>query len=603
MTNALRSAISLKRNVSRTFGEGKCSFEEYIFALKDTVGINMLIEAIGIGKGKQDLTGLAMEPIKTNHVISLHPEIPIGKACSSFTAADIIKSLRGNVRLSKARSSDLFWEAVWPRLLARGWHSEQPNDHGVSGSKHSLVFLIPGVKKFSRRKLVKGNHYFDSVSDVLNKVASDPGLLELQIDAGEGSGHKEDKWEPLRKQNVDGLSNKQHHCYLQPRTSNCNRDIMKFTVVDTSAVHETELPKVRELRSLPFHTTSLSTSSSLSSETEQDTSEESEDEAEEINTSNPAGDMTEMEASVDSSDCVGVLNSMDPIIAAVEDHNSPNTSLLKENGQGKAMKHHFSKKMNSSHSKAKYLAPVMKQQALNAFNCGESSHSIGDISADRKQNDDESHCQSTLPSACHDMAFRVCPRNLSSDSSLAKSSQEGSNAASVTENCLGGEVSPGNHQPQIFIDLNLPHDSQDIGTEEPFIMDMMPTNGSSCANKLSSLSETSQQPEPSKISDSGASTEQQPTTNSRRQSMRSRPLTTKVWEALESGLFDTKRKRKRVDTSHNSISRSSQKIRGNAALSSTLNNGAGNDIVDSTMEVNLDEVCSSKVNVAGEPPV
>jgi hypothetical protein len=589
----------------------------------------MLIEAVGIGKGKQDLTGLAMEPIKTNHVISLHPEIPIGKACSSLTASDVIKFLRGNVRLSKARSSDLFWEAVWPRLLARGWHSEQPNDQSVSGSKHSLVFLIPGVKKFSRRKLVKGNHYFDSVTDVLNKVASDPGLLELQIDAdegsghkedkweplrkqnvdglsnkqhhcypGEGSGHKEDKWEPLRKQNVDGLSNKQHHCYLQPRTSNCNRDLVKFTVVDTSVVHETELPKVRELRSLPVHTTSLSTPSSLSSETEQDTSEESEDEAEEINTSNPAGDMTEMEASVDSSDCAVVLNAMDPIIASVEDHNSPNTSLLKENGQGKAMKHHFSKKMNSSNSE--YLAPVMKQQALNAFNCGESSHSIGDISADRKQNEDQSHCQSTLPSACHDMAFRVCPQNLSSDSSLAKSSQEESNAASVTENCLGGEVSPGNHQPRIFIDLNLPHDSPDIGTEEPFIMDMMPTNGSSCANKLSTLSKTSHWPEPSKISDSGASTERQPTMNSRRQSIRSRPLTTKVWEALECGLFDTKRKRKRVDTSHNSISRSSRKIRGNAALSSTLNNGAGNDIVDSTMDVNLDEVCSSKVNVAGE---
>jgi hypothetical protein len=558
----------------------------------------MLIEAVGIGKGKQDLTGLAMEPIKTNHVFSLHPEIPIGKACSSLTSADIIKLLRGNFRLSKARSSDLFWEAVWPRLLARGWHSEQPNDHGFYGSKPSLVFLIPGVKKFSRRRLVKGNHYFDSVSDVLSKVASDPGLLELEIEAGEGSGHKEDKWEPLRKRNVDGFSKKQHHCYLQPRASNSNRD---FTIVDTSMVDETERPKVRELRSLPVQTTSLSTPSSLSSETEQDTSEESEDEAEEINTSNPAGDMTEMEASVDSSDCAGVLIAMDPIIAAVEDHKSPNTSLLKENCQGKAMKHHLSKKTNSSHSE--YLAPVMKQQAVNAYNCGELSHSIGDISANRKQNEDESHCQSTLPSACHDMAFQVDPQNLSSDSSLAKSSREGSNAASVTENCLGGEVSPGNPQPQTFIDLNLPHDSPDIGTEEPFTMDMMQINDSSCANKLSFPSETSQQPEPSKISDSGASTEQQPTTTSRRQSVRSRPLTTKVWESLEYGLFDTKRKRKRVETSHNSISRSSRKIRGKAALSSTLDNGAANGIVDTMMEVNLDEVCSSKVNVAGESQV
>ena len=204
----------------------------------------MLIEAVGIGKGKQDLTGKATEPIKTNHVFSLRPEIPIGKACSSLSSADIIKYLRGDFRLSKARSSDLFWEAVWPRLLAKGWHSEQPKDHGVCGSKPSLVFLIPGVKKFSRRRLAKGNQYFDSVSDVLNKVASDPGLLELEIEAAESSEHKEDKWEPPEKQDFDGLSKKQRHCYLQPHNSNRNQNLMKFTIVDTSMVHGVYLFKL-----------------------------------------------------------------------------------------------------------------------------------------------------------------------------------------------------------------------------------------------------------------------------------------------------------------------------------------------------------------------
>ncbi|XP_022728307.1 uncharacterized protein LOC111283901 isoform X2 [Durio zibethinus] len=141
--------------VSKTFGEGKVSFEEYVFTIKNTVGIGLLIEAIGIGKGKQDHTGNAMEPVKVNHVVSFRPEIPVGKACSALTSADIIKFLTGDFRLSKARSSDLFWEAVWPRLLARGWHSEQPKDQVLSGSKNSLVFLIPGVKKFSKRRLVK----------------------------------------------------------------------------------------------------------------------------------------------------------------------------------------------------------------------------------------------------------------------------------------------------------------------------------------------------------------------------------------------------------------------------------------------------------------
>ncbi|KAL8246478.1 hypothetical protein R6Q59_007694 [Mikania micrantha] len=75
--------------------------------------------------------------------------------------------------LSKARSNDLFWETVWPRLLARGWHSEQPNGYNYAANQKNLVFLMSGVTKFSR-KLVKGDAYLDYVTNVLNKVAFDP---------------------------------------------------------------------------------------------------------------------------------------------------------------------------------------------------------------------------------------------------------------------------------------------------------------------------------------------------------------------------------------------------------------------------------------------
>ncbi|KAK4559186.1 hypothetical protein RGQ29_008439 [Quercus rubra] len=622
--------------VSRTFEEEKFSFEEYIFTLKNTVGIKIFIEAVGIGKGKQDLTGKAMEPIKTNRVFSSRPEIPIGKACSSLSTSDIIKFLKGDFRLSKAKSSDLFWEAVWPRLLAKGWHSEQPDDLGVCGLKPSLVFLIPGVKKFSKRRLVRGNHYFDSVSDVLYKVASDPGLLEVEIEAAESSGHKEDKCEANGKQDFDALSNKQRHCYLQPRNSNCNRDLLKFTIVDTSMIHGIKQPNFRVLRSLPVQTNSLSSASNLSNETEQDTSEESEDEAEEINTSNPAADMIEREASVDSSDRTSVLDARDPTIAVMQNHESSNTTLFNDNHQGKSMNYHFSQKINSSCSE--YLAPVQKQQDFNVYNYGESNHSIENISAERMQNEDQSHCQSTLPCAFPEMAFLMCPQNLSADSSLAKSSPEGSNAVSVTENFLGREESLGNPQPRTLIDLNLPQVSPDIGTQEPFTMDMVQYNDKSCANKSASLLrtsqqpepsnisddgtsteqqptmnsqrqsmsllKTSQQPEPSNISDDGTSTEQQPTMNSQRQSMRSRALTTKAWEALEYGFFDTKKKRKRGEASqNNSMSRSSQQVRGRTALSSTLDDSAGNGILETRIEENMDDVCSSKVNVIDDSQV
>ncbi|TKY61805.1 hypothetical protein E2542_SST11658 [Spatholobus suberectus] len=328
--------------ISRNFGEGKMPFEEYIFALKDAVGIDLLIAAVGIGKGKQDLTGTAVEPTKSNHIFSVRPEIPIGKACSSLTSADIIKFLTGDFRLSKARSSDLFWEAVWPRLLAIGWHSEQPKDQVVSGSKQSLVFLVPGVKKFSRRKLVKGNHYFDSISDVLNKVASDPGLLDTESQATEGNVDREKRQD---KRDLESVSNMQQFHHLQSHSSKCNQDLTKFTIVDTSMVQDMNQRKVRQTRSLPFQTTSISTISSCSSESEQDTSEDSEDqveqanassliedqveranssyptedEIEQANSSNPIEEFSDKRLSIDSSDCTHVPEALNTT-EEVENH-------------------------------------------------------------------------------------------------------------------------------------------------------------------------------------------------------------------------------------------------------------------------------------------
>jgi hypothetical protein len=226
-----------------------------VSSLKSTVGIHVLVEAVGIGKGKDDLTGLAMEPGKTNQTFQVCPNLPTGKACSSLTPSDIIKFLTGGFRLSKARCNDIFWEAVWPRLLARGWHSEQPKNQGYVSSKHYLVFLIPGVKKFSRRKLVKGDHYFDSVRDVLSKVAFEPKLLELEAEGATLQSCNENGWVPEVTSDPDDPSNHQRHCYLKPRVTSCNPNLMKFTVVDTSSVHGGKLSNVRELRCLPVEST------------------------------------------------------------------------------------------------------------------------------------------------------------------------------------------------------------------------------------------------------------------------------------------------------------------------------------------------------------
>ncbi|KAK1430832.1 hypothetical protein QVD17_13871 [Tagetes erecta] len=257
--------------VSRTFGDSKISLEQYVSTIKTLIGMKMFIDAMAIGKGKQDLTGNAIEPTKQNQLIHIRPEIPTGKACSSLTSTEIIQFLTGDYRLSKARSNDLFWEAVWPRLLARGWHSEQPNGYNYAANgKNSLVFLMPGVKKFSR-KLVKGDAYLDSVTDVLTKVASDPQLIELD---NEQNGVTEMKMEEVDDDDVDEedededededeengfVEKRKSHCYLQPRTPNLNigNVVMKFTVVDTS-LRGGKVYRVRELDTMKLSLTSRS---------------------------------------------------------------------------------------------------------------------------------------------------------------------------------------------------------------------------------------------------------------------------------------------------------------------------------------------------------
>ncbi|XP_008658768.1 uncharacterized protein [Zea mays] len=223
--------------VFKSFSDSQTSLKEFVFSLKSTVGAETFVEAVGVGKGKHDLTGFIMDQSKPNQALSVHSDLPTGKDYSSLASEDIIKFLNGDFRRSKTRSNYIFWEAVWPRLLANGWHSEQPKD--VSTTKNCLVFLVPGIKKFSRCKLTKGTHYFDSVSDVLKRVAADPVLLELEIDVinngltaeenGSITDVKLNQYSPL-----DGY-----------------QELPKFTIIDTSLV-EGEVPfNVRELRNLP----------------------------------------------------------------------------------------------------------------------------------------------------------------------------------------------------------------------------------------------------------------------------------------------------------------------------------------------------------------
>jgi hypothetical protein len=216
--------------VFNSIRNGQTSFEKFVFTLKSIVGAEAFVEAVGIGNGKDDLTRFVMDRSKPTK-----PALPTGKDYSSLALKDIIKFLTCDFRRSQIRSNEFFWEAVWPRLLAKGWHSEQPED--VRSTKNNcLVFLVPDIEKFCRSKLTKGTHYFDSVSEVLKKVAADPVLLELESDGIQNTF-------PAEK-NVYITDMK----LSEDSRLNEYQEFLKFTIIDTSLVEGEEPFKVRELR-------------------------------------------------------------------------------------------------------------------------------------------------------------------------------------------------------------------------------------------------------------------------------------------------------------------------------------------------------------------
>ncbi|KAG7653616.1 Homeobox-like domain superfamily [Arabidopsis suecica] len=241
-------------DVSKSFAECNITLEKYVNAVKNLVGLRLLVDAVAIGKEKEDLTVPTSTPMKTKpwFTVSSKPSsVPGVGDYNSLTSAGIINQLTGCSRLSKARCNDIFWDAIWPRLLARGWRSQQPEDRGYFKSKDYIVFIVPGVKKFSRQKLVKGEHYFDSVSDILTKVVSEPELLEYETGgeirevatnefvAAENSSDQSDE--------DSSPSDSQRHRYLKSPCSNRGTLGMKFTVVDTSLAAGGKLCDLRNL--------------------------------------------------------------------------------------------------------------------------------------------------------------------------------------------------------------------------------------------------------------------------------------------------------------------------------------------------------------------
>ncbi|XP_056168453.1 uncharacterized protein LOC115682900 isoform X1 [Syzygium oleosum] len=579
--------------VSRAFGEGRISLEEYVFTLKAAVGLDKLVEAIGIGQGKRDLTGLVAEPLKSNQAIPACPEIPIGKACSRLTTAQIVDFLTGGFRLSKARSNDLFWEAVWPRLLARGWHSEQPENGCVTGSRNALVFLVPGVKKFSKRRLVKGNHYFDSVSDVLSKVASEPGLLDLEVTEGYGA-KGEEGWANEPKSEDEDSADEERHCYLKPRTPSRSTDGMKFTVVDTSMANG-DARKLRELRSLPPEINVPS----LRGYPEEDDGNIC---GEPINQSGSADSLS---FSTDETDiCKPVKSTASKKVSSERNYeniasswgsadtlrDAVDTSAKIRGGQkkniskgsrlGKAAKCEQKLKVRPK-NRTRPAGAEKKPRKSSFCNLSETSCNIANFSANSRFKQEEASSCSSNPNGAEKMLLTPDPSpEVFPFTSLPLSHPNGAEKMHLTpdpspevfpftnlppkgnqvvlSSCdhansqLGFGVSHENFQPgQELIDLNLP-----VQPDAEFSDNGIMANSQNDMNASNTTSSCVANPE------------QQPhNMNSRRQSTRNRPLTTKALEALAFGLMDTKKKRRtRDEFSADMMPRPSRRLAGRAQV-------------------------------------
>ncbi|XP_031122998.1 uncharacterized protein LOC116025809 [Ipomoea triloba] len=567
--------------ISKLFGDGKMTLEEYVFSLKDKAGIKNLIEAVALGKGKKDLTGTALESTKANPSLPVRAEVPIGKACSSLTSSEIVKFLTGDFRLSKARSNDLFWEAVWPRLLARGWHSEQPSDVVYAGSKQSLVFLVPGVKKFSRR-LEKGIHYFDSVTDVLNKVASEPGLLELEVN-GENGGMQTEKGsiDPEMEEDQEVSLNPRRHSYLQPRNSTYKQHSMTFTVVDTSLYSGEGRVRVRELRSLPLGPLTSAPCALLSEESSSDSVK---------------GDAIEPYDAVDVSHNE-LPNGPDSMIkeelSSLNDQlpNDPGSKVKEEESSSdksanlcQAMQSMPSVNLESSPDvKPHQMTNLASISDFTALNFKDSSHNTGSVLIDDQligEKFDDSSFQDICPSA-------VGPSQSSLSGGSSGCNHEKTFERNLSENSHASghwvensSVVPKRSSPDQSLTMNVLHKCDKISGPKP----SSPREANPHSETLESLN-------------AGAIADEQPVMTSRRQSTRNRP-SAKVLEAFAYGFLGTGNKRKGGDSSTSTASR---RARRKTKISTPLDSVVvDNDSPGCQKEANMNDTRNENLAMIGE---
>ncbi|GMG99730.1 hypothetical protein Nepgr_001570 [Nepenthes gracilis] len=228
---------------------------------------------------------------------------------------------------------------------------------------------MPGVVKSSRRKLLKGVHYFDSVTDVLKKVASEPELVLEAEENRVGSSKEANGWVLAANSEGDGSPDHGCHSYLQPQFTSPESGFTNFTIVHTSLAYRRKASMVRELRSLPvaeecFHRDSVEEPHIL---------------------------LISLTNTLSSSRSKGLSNGHRCIknrrASSISDPKRKAVSLQTDDGP-----HQFNRRKNPSHGTL--LGPTVKGQGLNACSTAETMGNIVVASVVKQR---EPNCLLSLP--------------------------------------------------------------------------------------------------------------------------------------------------------------------------------------------------------------
>ncbi|KAL7205238.1 hypothetical protein ACSBR2_018217 [Camellia fascicularis] len=477
-----------------------------------------------------------------------------------------------------------------------------------SKAKHQLAFLVPGIKSFSKKKLV-GDNYFDCDSDVLSRVASEPQLTELEAEEpsvvnNSKEAHERDP-EPEPTLNHSDPADHQQHCYLKPRVSTFSPTLAKFTIVDTSLVYLTKSRKVTEVRSLPADIQKTSTLSIYLTETDSESSGDSVDELEssdmllkdqkKIKSYNHAKGM----ADNSNSNQRMPINCSDVAKKLVENYQDQQTGL--SNQQSRIIKNQFSQTVGPGCSSL--LLPVMKQRTLASCVKDDASCSLAKFMVGFGVKEVDPNFMSNSPDVSQVGRFHA--KVLSSKSSAEGSSKKESSEGILHENSYIMKISDlKSEKPQSrpVIDLIITQVPSDAENDESHMMEVDNSLQNPNAHVLgSSFDNHELVDEPAILSNSidVNAAEEPPIVNPIRQSTRNRPLTPKVVEAIANGMLSTKRKRRKQD---NPVSRPSRRdhIRNTKTSNSgstsigTLDDKEGNG-VDGIWNGNKNEVIYSLV--------